>query len=150
MYTPSLRYERTKEEKTNQLVSWSRSDKVFFAAGACHILAFTFRSLHADRNLKIIFMKPKSKFGAVGTHVYVLDGDWAFDFNGWTKEAELLKITKKAYQAKYPEWDFEKVEITSDLEAFCKQYNHRTPAHFAYLPWERTYKYIKLFSERPN
>ena len=146
MYEPSRKYKRTPEQRKNRLLAWERNDKAFFAAGACHILAFTFFELHPDEGYEIIFIKPPN---ANGTHMYVSDGAWAFDFNGWTKEKELLEETKKAERQGNPDWDFERIIIKDDLETFCKKHAHRPPAHFAHLPWERAYKYIERFPSAP-
>jgi len=148
MYESSIKYHRTPEEKADQLLSWKRSDKAFFAAGACHILAIAFKELYPDRNLELVFICPKNN--AKGSHVYVLDGEWVFDFNGWTKEKELLEVTKSEHKKLHsPDWDYDKIVIREDLETFCKNNNHRLPAHFAYLPWERAHNYIKQFSDIP-
>jgi|SRR6185436_11835450 len=148
MYETSIKYHRTPEERADQFLSWKRSDKAFFSNGACHILAFTFTYLHPDRNLELVFIRPKNN--SKGNHMYVLDGEWAFDFNGWTKEKELLEVTKSEHQKLHsPDWDYDKVIIKEDLETFCKNNNHRPPAYFAYLPWERTYNYIKQFGSMP-
>lgn len=149
MYTSSINFTRTQEERTNQLLAWQRSDKAFFAAGACHVLAFTFKTLHPERQLEIIYIKPAPEFNMTGSHVYVRDGEWAFDFNGWTKEQELLDITEQEYQKQYPGWSYETITITDDLETFCRDNQHRPPAYFAQLPWERAYRYISLFSPLP-
>lgn len=149
MYESTLKYTRTPAERADQFLSWQRSDKAFFASGACHILAYVFKDLHPDRNIQLIYIQPPKKFNGAGTHVYALDDEWAFDFNGWSKEDELLKTTKAAYQKKHPGWDYQKIIITDDLETFCKKKFHRPPAYFAYLPWERAYKYIKTFDEFP-
>jgi|SRR3989344_1542598 len=149
MYISPIKYRRTSEELADKFVSWTRDDKAFFAAGACHILAFTFRVLHPNRNLQLIFIHPQTKFGSTGTHVYALDGDWAFDFNGWTKEKDLIAEVRKSYFAKYPGWDFDRVIIKDDLETFCKRNKHTLTSHFAYLPWKRTHKFIQRFSPTP-
>lgn len=146
-YQPSLTFERTAEEYADMFKSWLRGDQAFFAAGACHILAFTFFSLHPNEGYEIIYIKPKAKYP--GTHVYITNGTWAFDHNGWTKEKELLEVTNRAYKAKYPGWAFKRILVTEDLETFCKANNHRPPAYFAYLPWERAYKYIQRFNSEP-
>lgn len=39
MPEPTLKYMRTPEESRDVFLSWQREDMVFFAAGACHILA---------------------------------------------------------------------------------------------------------------
>jgi hypothetical protein len=146
-YKTSLEFSRTPEEKADPFLSWARDDQAFFAAGACHILAFLFAQLHPNQGYEIIHIKPKEGFS--GHHVYVSNGTWAFDHNGWTKENDLLRITKEAYQKATPEWSFDRVVVKEDLEEFCRNTNHRSPAYFAYLPWERAYKYIKKFDEKP-
>jgi len=143
MYRSSLQFRRTTEEKSDPFLSWGRDDLSFFAAGACHILAYMFMQLHPNQNFQIIFLKPEKKF--TGNHVYVTNGTLAFDYEGWTQEKELLRETKKAYSEKYEGWDYKRIIIKEDIETFCKKYNHRSPSHFPYLPWERAYKYIKQF-----
>jgi len=147
MYVSGTEYTRTPEERADPFLSWKRDDKAFFASGACHILSFFFTILYPDNGYEIIFIKPKNRLP--GSHVYVKSGDWAFDFNGWSKEAELLNVTEGAYGKQYPGWGYEKIVVKDDLETFCKQNYHRPPAYFAYLPWERTYKFIRQFSSNP-
>jgi hypothetical protein len=50
---------------------------------------------------------------------------------------------------RYPGWDCERIVVTDDLETFSRQNNHRQPWQFAYLPWERAYKYIQQFPAAP-
>jgi len=38
-------YRRTQAEREDQLLSWQRGDRAFFAAGACHILAWRSRPI---------------------------------------------------------------------------------------------------------
>lgn len=146
MYQPTLHFRRTPAEKADPFLAWAREDKAFFAAGACHILAYLFMQLHPNENFVIIYLKP---INGPGNHLYVTNGTWAFDFNGWTLESELLDETQKAYTEQYEGWDFERIVMTADLETFCRENNHRSPSHFAYLPWERAYHYIKQFPALP-
>lgn len=147
MYKPSPLFDRTPQERRDPFLFWEREDQPFFAAGACHILAEMFRQLHHDENYQIIFIKGKDV--NPGMHVYVSDGTWAFDHNGWTLEAELLAVTRTVFRQKYPNWDYDRTVVTDDLETFCRKNNHRQPWQFAYLPWERAYNYIKQFDDRP-
>lgn len=146
-YQPGIIYERTPEEYADPFLSWKRDDKAFFASGACHILADMFMQLHWGQGFTVVHIRPHKNMP--GHHVYVTNGEWAFDFNGWTKESELLEEYEKAYAAKHPGWKYDKVVIKDDLETFCKNNNHRLPWQFPYLPWERAYKYIKQFSDTP-
>jgi hypothetical protein len=142
MYRPSLYFRRTPAEKADPLLSWARNDKAFFAAGACHILAYRFIQLHPHEAFEIIYLKP---IIGSGHHLYVSDGTWAFDYAGWTLESELLAETKKAYTQHYEGWDFERLMMKDDLETFCRENNHRLPEQFPYLPWERATRYIQTF-----
>lgn len=149
-YKPSFEFDRTPEERRNKFKFWERPDRAFFAAGACHILADLFVELHMHEGYKMIFIEPAANFP--GTHVFASNGAWAFDHNGWTKEAELLAATEAAYTKKYPGWKYTKHIIEpglTSLEDFCKANNHRLPWQYAQLPWERAYKYIQQFPETP-
>lgn len=147
IYKSSLLFERTEEEKNDINKSWARSDQAFFAAGACHILAFAFIKKFPDKNFKIYYIKPIQNFS--GSHVFVSDGIWAFDHNGWTKRAELIEQTKIAYQAKYSGWDFELIQIYN-LESLCRDNYHRLPEQYAELPWDRAFRYIEKINQNPE
>lgn len=149
VYEPSLGYERTAEQRSDQVLSWERSDKAFFASGACHILAFTFKGRTSRDADEIVYIKPAAAYDNRGTHVYVRSGGWAFDFNGWTKEAELLQNHAAAYRRVSPGWTCEPVVITSTLAEFCANYRHRLPADFAHSPLGRANSYIDQFSLDP-
>jgi hypothetical protein len=150
MYRPSFDFDRTPEEKRDIFKFWEREDRPFFAAGACHILAALFVQLHQHENYYMVFVKPAAGFP--GTHVYATNGTWAFDHNGWTKEKDLIRLTKEAYASKYPGWSCQLITIensTTALEDFCKANDHRLPWQYAHLPWERAYTYISSFPSVP-
>ena len=149
MYKPSYLFDRTPEEKRDMFKSWARSDQAFFANGACHILTEVFVQLHGYEGFKMVHIKPTAGFP--GNHMFASNGVWAFDHNGWTREAELLEITVAAYRKRYPGWSYTKIIIepgTTALEDFCKANDHRLPWQFAYLPWGRARKYIDTFADR--
>ncbi|HWJ97993.1 MAG TPA: hypothetical protein VNQ33_07520 [Acidimicrobiales bacterium] len=148
-YVPALRFPRSAEERADPALAWRRSDEAFFASGACHILAFTFRDQHPDRDLAIRFIDPADGF--VGTHLYVVDGGWALDFNGWTPEAELLAVTGAAWADAYSGWSYELRDIPAavDLEAFCADGLRRAPRFYAHDPRPRARAYLARFPDRP-
>lgn len=148
MIEAGLKYMRTVEEKRDMFLSWQRDDKAFFAAGACHILAHLFLSLHSGKGYQLIYIKPKSN--QPGNHMYVSDGTWAFDFNGWNKESELIATHVSAFQAAYPGWDYERILIEEGLVEYLKHSDHlRPPEYFPELPWKRAYEFIRLFPATP-
>jgi hypothetical protein len=93
-YDP-LHYKRTEAERTDQLLAWRRNDKAFFAAGACHILAWAILETYPELGFAPIGLRRVGQ-AHVG-HVYVTDGSWAFDHDGWTAESVLLDTTRWAH-----------------------------------------------------
>ncbi|MEV7230308.1 hypothetical protein AB0M79_25310 [Polymorphospora sp. NPDC051019] len=132
-YEPADRFRRTDAERADQLLSWQRDDQAFFAAGACHILAWAFLQTNPDSGYEIHGLRRPGE--AHCHHVYVTDGLWAFDHCGWTLASEL----RKAYQS-------ENLIIRSDLETFCAEHNSRLPHQFAHLPWQRAHNYIARYT----
>jgi hypothetical protein len=74
-------------------------------------------------------------------HVYVTDGERAFDFDGWTPADELLAVTRAAE----PDAGYEQRPIEAGLSAFCREHNHRDRPYYAFDPWERALRYIAQF-----
>lgn len=151
MYQPGSIYTRSPEEKRDMFLAWDRTDKAFFASGACHILAHQFTWMHQYEGFELIHINPKNKDHG-GHHMFASDGKWAFDFNGWTLEEELLREYKKAYKEKFAGWEYDRVVVPLDWKLFGEYllaHHHRPPEYFPYLPWERAYNYIKRFPSKP-
>ncbi|MFI5714252.1 hypothetical protein [Nocardia sp. NPDC051750] len=127
-------------ERADQRLAWDRADQWFFAAGACHLLAYAFLEVHPD-GWAPVGLWPKG--GADPGHVYVTDGTWAFDHCGWTPEAELLDISRKAE----PHADFERRMLNMGLDELCARHWHRTRAEFAADPWRRAHDYLERLSD---
>lgn len=145
-YPPPAQFFRTEAQKRDPALSWARDDRAFFAAGACHILAYARHELRPDG--RIIYTHPLGEH--LGNHVYVRVNGWAFDFAGWTRENELLSVMRDAYEPRYPGWRIDLLEITQlSLAEFCQKYNHRPPEAYAQLPWDRARGYLRTFPETP-
>ncbi len=148
MYEPALRHTRTHAERADVLLAWERDDRAFFAAGACHILAHQFVSLHLGEGYEIVHIQPRGTM--TGSHMYATNGEWAFDFNGWTRETELLDVHAEAYRTVDPDWDYDRIVLTEGLPEFLKHTNDfRPPEYFPELPWRRAHAYIHQFDRHP-
>jgi hypothetical protein len=99
-YTSPLRFTRTDAERRDPFRSWRRSDRAFFASGACHILASLFVQLHHHQGFVAEYLQPRG--GDPGSHMYATDGTWAFDFDGWTPKHEMLMVIAREYRSIYP------------------------------------------------
>ncbi|MBF6278561.1 MULTISPECIES: hypothetical protein [Nocardia] len=127
-------------ERADQQLSWNRDDQAFFAAGACHILAYAFLEIHT-RGWNPIGLWPSSADNP--SHVYASDGTWAFDHCGWTPEPELLLASRAAE----PHADYQRRPILMGLDEFCARHYHRTRTEFACDPWPRAHDYISRFAD---
>jgi hypothetical protein len=144
VYQPCALYRRTPAERGDQVVSWAREDQAFFAACACHILAFAFTRIHPEADFSIVALRKVGEPHAF--HVYVSNGTWAFDHAGWAREAELLSVTATA---EFPA-QLEKLRVDGDLRTFCVDQDSRPPHLYAHAPWQRAYDYIASFTPPPE
>lgn len=145
-FTAAVELMRTPAEREDQLVSWRRPDRAFFAAGACHILAFRFRELHPSEDWTLVHLRPHEGF--TGSHVYVSDGEWALDFNGWTRQDLFLAETTRRCRARWPGWAFDLIPIHETLAEFCAANRHRLPSEYAFDPIPRADAYLARFESR--
>ena len=65
---------------------------VFFAAGACHILAHMFLLLNPNEDFDLIYTKPVNK--QPGNHMYASNGTWAFISAGGRSKKTCWKLMK--------------------------------------------------------
>ncbi|MEX2407798.1 MAG: hypothetical protein WD489_01695, partial [Rhodovibrionaceae bacterium] len=80
---------RTKTDvKLDARKRWALPDRVFFACGACHILAYAFQERYGAEGRKAIWIKPRE--GLTGNHIFVASADWAFDYHGYCERQRFL------------------------------------------------------------
>ena len=106
------RFRRTALERVDQRVSWERSDQAFFAAGACHVLAWVCRDLNRDRAVGVAAVRFAGEQRVF--HTYATWHGWAFDHAGWNPESELLAVN-----AEFEGRPVERITITDSLAEFC-------------------------------
>ena len=82
---------------------WALPDRVFFAAGACHILAYAFLERYGTPDMTVEWIKPAT--GHTGNHQFVSCQDFAFDYHGYTARDRLLEHYWKRARRRYPDWD---------------------------------------------
>jgi hypothetical protein len=90
---------------------WALPDRVFFACGACHILAHAFLERYGPR--KVVWQKPATGF--TGNHTFI-DGDqWVFDYHGYSDRERFLTHTYRKARLWWPGWEASLVELTPDV-----------------------------------
>lgn len=133
------RFRRTPLERSDQRVSWERADEAFFAAGACHVLAYRCAEAHPGATIGIQAMR-RADDGAVVHVVAAWDG-WLFDFNGWNQAPDLLVANG----------DFEHIDLDlhpvgTSIEDFCAQWNHRLPSQYHQDATYRADAFVRRFT----
>jgi hypothetical protein len=95
--------------KTDLEKRWSLPDRVFFACGACQVLAHVFLEKISPVGAQAIWIKPSE--GHTGNHIVVSFGDMVFDYHGYSKKQHFLAHYWKKARRVYPDWDAELVDI---------------------------------------
>jgi hypothetical protein len=72
---------RTKGGKRDPVKRWGLPDRVFFACGACHVLAYAFLKTYPGSGFSAIWVRPVE--GYTGNHIVVVRGPLAFDYHGY-------------------------------------------------------------------
>ena len=99
--------------KANQTKRWALPDRVFFACGACHILAYAFMQRYGPPTTKVLWIKPKA--GHIGNHIFVTSGAWAFDYHGYSGRERFLAHSFKRALHYWPGWDATLVELPIEV-----------------------------------
>ncbi len=140
MRQPITVFARTREQFDSARLSYQRPDVAFFSAGACQILAFAFLETYPRAGFRPRFIYPTPGFD--GSHVYVSDGQMAFDAQGYVSEVGLLRRHHAAYA---PYWQGGVEDITVPLAEFCAANDHAAPCYFPPGAWERALVYLRRF-----
>jgi hypothetical protein len=131
-------FRRTPIERRSQQVAWDRSDRAFFAAGACHVLAWACRDRYPEKRIGLAAIRFEGEQQVF--HTYATWDGWAFDHSGWHPEPEVL-----AANAAYEQRPVQRVELTTDLARFCVDHDHRRPDQFWRDPLPRAQEYVDRF-----
>jgi len=137
--TAAGRYRRTPLERADQRISWERSDQAFFAAGACHILAWVCREAHPGRSIGITGLRLVGEQQVF--HVYATWRDWAFDHSGWNLESPLFEVNQD-----FESRPLERLKITADLATFCAKHISRMPHQYWQDPLPRAREYLARYA----
>ncbi|AXO36056.1 hypothetical protein ACGFLT_23445 [Micromonospora chalcea] len=128
-------FRRTPGERADQRLAWNRADQPFFAAGACHILAWVCRDTYPDRPIGLAGLRFAGERQVF--HVYATWADWAFDHAGWNPEADLLAANRE-----FERRPLDRIAIAGDLATFCRAQHHRTPHQYFGDPLARARDYV--------
>ena len=128
---------------------WALPDRVFFACGACHILAFAFLERHPHAGFTPVWLKPAA--GYTGNHIVVRRNDVTFDYLGYSSWSALLAHIQEKANRWWPGWSAETIELPPDVlvsEAKSRQYVGlwlREPKQFLHDALPRAHRFLERF-----
>ena len=128
---------------------WALPDRVFFAAGACHILAYAFIASYQRGSLRAVWLKPDGGFA--GNHVYVASRDWVFDYHGYSRPDAYLAHAWRKARRWWPDWNATQVELPAEVlisGAKSKTFDGlwlREPTQFLHDALPRAYAFLRRY-----
>jgi len=124
-------------------------DRVFFACGACPILAYAFLERYPAAGFAAVWMKPGA--GHTGNHIVVVGNTVVFDYHEYSRWAKLLAHTRRKADRRWPGWSAEPIELQTDVlvsEARSRQYKGlwlREPKQFLHDALPRARAVLEKF-----
>ena len=143
MYKPKV------EVKTNPYKRWYQPDRRFFACGACQILAHAFLKIYPESQYHAVWVKPAEGFR--GSHVFVTDNMYTFDYHGYSTLEKLKQHNQKRNQMYYPGWTCEFVDLDVNLnsrEPNSIGMNTRMSSEYLHDALPRAREFVLMHSNR--
>jgi hypothetical protein len=140
---------RTPGSKRDPVKQWALPDKVFFAAGACHILGYAFLEAYPDSGFQPVWIRPIS--GHTGNHIIVVRDDVVFDYHGYSTWSPYWAHTKRRANQCWPGWDAETVAVHREAlvsNAQARGYfglSMKEPKHYLHDPLPRARQFLQKF-----
>ncbi len=135
--------------KRDQVMRWALSDRVFFACGACHILAYAFLDKYDHQTAQALWLKPDAGF--TGNHIVVDGPGWIFDYHGYSDRERYLAHTHRKANHWWPGWQASLIVLPQDAlisEAKSRTYEGlwlREPEQFLHDALPRARSYLNRF-----
>lgn len=140
--------------KQDPLRRWSLPDRIFFACGACHILAHAFLEAYPAAGFAPLWIKPSK--GYTGNHIFVVRDDVAFDYHGYSKRRHLLAHIQAKANRWWPGWTAQIIELPADVlisEKKSREYDGlwlREPTQFLHDAMPRAERFLARFPHPPH
>lgn len=142
-------YRVEKDVKNDPQRRWALTDRVFFACGACHILAHSFLEKYPSSGFTPIWIKPLN--GHTGNHIVVVRDEIVFDYHGYSDRKGFFGHINRKANRWWPGWGAELVELPKNVlisEKMSRQYEGlwlREPKQFLYDALPRARQFLDLF-----
>jgi hypothetical protein len=134
-------------------MQWAFPDRVFFACGACHILAYAFIDQLKFSEVKAVWIRPAAGF--TGNHIFIDGGEWAFDYHGYSLKQRFLDHVWRGARRRWQGWDATLISLPADVlvsESKSRTYEGlwlREPRQFLHDAMPRARAYLARFPKPP-
>jgi len=143
--------------KSDAAMRWALPDRVFFACGACHVLAYAFLERWPDAGGRAVWIRPAT--GHIGNHIFI-EGEregpqpparWAFDYHGYCERERFLAHVWRGARQRWPGWDASLVPLPVEVlisEARSRTYDGlwlREPGQFLHDALPRARRFLDRF-----
>lgn len=135
--------------KKDAAARWALPDRVFFACGACHVLAYAFLERYGTAEMGALWLKPAP--GHTGNHIVAATEAWVFDYHGYADRQRFLAHTNKRANMLWPGWSATLIPLPRDVlvsEAKSKTYDGlwlREPKQFLHDALPRARAFLDRF-----
>ncbi len=149
MYRP-----RTQGTKRDPRKQWALPDRVFFACGACHILAYAFLRAYPGSGFAPLWVRPAK--GHTGNHILAARGRLAFDYHGYSDLPRLLAHMERRASRWWPGWSAELIELPAEVlvsESKSRAYDGlwlKEPRQFLFDAMPRAERFVRRFPAPPD
>ena len=145
---------RTPGAKRDPIKQWALPDRVFFAAGACHMLAYAFLEQYAHSGFEAKWIRPAP--GHTGNHIVVVrDDGCVFDYHGFSDWPRYWTHAVRRANQWWPGWSADVVSIQMDAlvsRRRAREYDGlwmKEPQEFLFDPLARARHYLQKFPAPP-
>jgi hypothetical protein len=137
--------------KKDPVRRWPLPDRIFFAHGACAILAGVFLQHQPNRGFYAERILPGNGFA--GNHIYVTDGTIAFDYHSYSLRSNLLEHFTNAWSNRYETgWTCRIENVKFDLLSTADLNNRKMLSPDQYLrdPIARASAFVDLIDHEKS
>jgi hypothetical protein len=144
---------RTSGAKRDPIKQWSLPDRIFFAAGACHMLAYAFLERYPDCGFSPVWIRPSP--GHTGNHIVLLTDERVFDYHGFSTWPHYWAHTLRRANQLWPGWSADLVSIRPQAlvsRRHAQDYAGlwmKEPQEYLLDPLARARRYLQRFPAPP-
>lgn len=142
---------RTPGAKRDPIKQWALPDRVFFAAGACHMLAYAFLEAYPDAGFEPMWIRPS--LGHTGNHIVLVRRELVFDYHGLSNWPRYWEHTVRRANQWWPGWSADLVRIHKKAlvsRDHARDYHGlwmKEPQEYLFDPLARACCYLQKFPD---